>query len=748
MLTKTMSNRTSCPKRQVSMSRGVRSCVVIGLCISAALSMLSVALPEQVRAAEQRRSRIIFLFDNSRSMYVGAPGGSGDPTKQSYKMARFLVRYLQSMAEAARYEVGAANFATRVDDEWIISPLRPVEAWSETDILQIKPYPCPADDDPRKGIKGQDPCYGTFRSSAINWAVDQLMGCQDDAESACQIIMFTDDKTREDNSESEDDLKVALQSIPAFIDFRVVLFPDDLTDSGTKSAWHQWSLETRSAGDKALVQQPILNTDIGTAVERHRQLIDLVLLEESRDGEMMFELPSSFPSLVSWSAPNVDMVEVSLVSTTSTLVETFTPHPDFRAGAKRVWYSPKFYNLGATFHIDAAPGNEVAVLRIITHTVPIEVEVVFWPDPPEVIQPLEIRALVRAGSKVLADPDRLLVTARLDPKGEKITMRPNQSSGVWAGTVPPLMRGGSFELNVEVTPVGWHSDKIKQPPRRSIHLKDPSWSVELFVDPETALADQMRSFEVVIKLDGEQVFFASETKVSARLRETREAIPLLPLNGTWRGKHQVNKTQDVVVAVCLSNGEVLSSTRKVEVVERPLARVQELPHGIRFWDFLSYHILPTQIISATVFVSPTYTTLPNIYVQEEGRAKRLGLQQLGNGRYQFQIERPEHFNTLQLFSDNAVLTGDIVFEGRWLLWSRPILLAVLLLLVVVIVGRFVKNRQETDRWIKEAVSGNEKALLNLSRVFSVRKPSIRQKLAEELTPYLAEEVRRRNDERA
>ncbi len=722
-------------------SRGSKWRPISNMCLALAVaSLLVVALDSVVRAGEAPRRQIIFLFDNSRSMYVGTEEGSGDPNGQAHKMARLMVRYLQSMVTDGRYEIGAANFSSSTEDYAsdyrVLMPIKSAEAWSEYDIAQLQPLSCPGTDDPRKGVSGRDPCLGTFRSSAIGWAEGQLESCpMNDDQMSCLVVMFTDDQTVESYSETQDEIRQTLQRLPGNIDFHIVVFPEDDAEN---IIWDTWSTEDRLVADTSLVQTPVINTDVGSTTDIYRQMIDVLAISGSSARDIILDLPSQKRSLARWYAPNVNLVEMDLISSASMLSETYETKPDIWAGNKRLWYLPEVTDLNAAFEGNRTTDlYDVAVLRILTHTMPVDTEVVFWPERPQAGQPISIRALVHAGARLLFDTDQLTLTAQLLPDGPQANMRPDPDSGLWTGILAAPRRSGDFELEVRVTALAGLASEHSQTVTRSLRLEGSQWNTVLVVDPPIGLAGQIRSFELVATLNGQFANLPPGTAVKARFSETGEEVVFHNEYGNWRAKHPVNRTQNVVAVVQIGGLDEFTSAVRAVVADLPLARIDVSGSsrvlGVPF-------PVPGESISITVGISSAYEITPVLYASHgRGPSEVLALEKVDHQRYVGHVTRPWDFSGVKITSDNVQLVGKTAIRGEMLILVTALLVLGVAVFIMVVLRLKMRDRDRTLDALDKTIRGDPNVLADLIRTHTVHDDKVRMELSRVLARYIAKQ---------
>lgn len=705
---------------------------IANTCLAFAVgSLLVTVLYSVVSAEEPPRRKIIFLFDNSRSMYIGGDNGSGDPHGQAHRMARLLVRYLQSMANDGKYAIGAANFSSSIDDYAydyrVLMPLKPVEAWSEYDIAQLQPLSCPGADDPRKGVSGRDPCLGTYRSSAIGWAQGELASCPANKdELSCLIVMFTDDQTVETNSETQDNIRQTLQRLPADIDFHIVVFPED---GVSDTVWHQWSNEDRASGEKSLVETPVINTDIGPTTDIYRQLIEMLVVSRTSADATILDLPTPLLPLSRWNAPNVNLVEMDLISSVSVLSETYAIAPDIRVGSKRLWTLPEATEVNAGFETNPTMGmSDVAVLRILTHTAPIQADVAIWPTHPKSSEPIEVRAMVHAGAEIITDSDKLAVVAHINETEAEFEMQPDPSSGFWVATIPAAMRSGELEINVDLVPKGWSMSEGSAISRVTARIRNDEWKAELYVDPITGIEGQLRQLELVIKAGEEIVDVSSRAVVSATLRESGQTVSLNSHNGTWRTTLPITVTQNVDAIVFIEGIDPLQAHSKVYVSQAAIGRVIQSS-----WSTFPFIPFPGESIEVQVVISTSQPVPSFLYARSgEDMPKLLPLAQTNEGYFVATVPRPWGFGHVELYSDSVRLYGDTTVKGALFVLLIYVLIIVSLFIVVQFIRWQKSDHVKTVKNLNLAVQGNTAGLDSLIETYTVRDDTVVTELAGQL----------------
>ncbi len=694
--------------------------------------LLFGVLVMSVDAGDQTPHRIILLFDHSRSMQIGNKDGTGDPYGDAHKLARFLVRYLQATTAPGVVEIGAANFSYQTEDiaspYKVLVPLKPLEDWSDFDIAQIRPAPCPGEGNPLKSMPGKDPCYGTFRSSALSWGEGQLGECTSETAGSCQVVMFTDDLVEEDASETQDQLEESISSLPEGVDLRIVVFP---TDGISKTVWHEWTMQQRKDSQKPLVLRPVIDVDADQPEDVYRKLIGYLPVLEAQHFNFL-PLPTGEQLIGEWSAPNVGLVELDVIASDPAIGESFNYSPDFQFGSRRIWYNPQVYELRGAFaaHGDGSAGQlpNVVAVRILTRTMPIRVESTIWPEQAKMTEPIEVRAIVHAGARIITDTERLALMARIAGTQADIEMQPNPSSGFWVATIPAAMKGGEFDVSIDLVPKGWSLSEASTASAVTAFVSNEEWKVDLYVDPITGIEGQIRQLEVVVRLGDEIVDLSSQAVVSATLLETGQTVSLSSRNGTWRTTLPITATQNVDAVVLIEGFDPLRAHSKIFVSQAAIGQV--IQSSSRTFPFVP---LPGEPIEVQVVISTSQPVHPFLYVRKgDNLPTLLPLAEISESHFVATVPRPWSLKDTELYSDSVRLYGDTTVKGALFVLMIYILIIALVFIVAWITRRQKGDYAKTVRALNQAVQGDKKGLEDLIETYTVHDDQVRTELAGQL----------------
>ena len=449
--------------------------VVVPLVLSAILtgSLRVYAQSERTTGGIQPAHCVVILIDNSRSL---AAPGLGIIAQQNMQAATALVRFLLKYARsflADDVAIGANFFGYTTTTQAF--PIQMAGRWSEGDIDNMKAFSCSDE-----GQQQDDPCYGTKRIDAMNWAVQQISSCPARyGVGRSQILLLTDSVFETDNR--VDTVAATRRYLASEISIPVL--PILLSPNADSSVWDGWA-------DEGIVARPVSMPDYldsDNAGQLYLNVLDQlqwvtpgttvqILLGKDQDYSravndgMLFDLTP-------------DLYTITLDTVVSTgITLSLTGNPTRQTDARYQWNPPFSSSIAIS-----AEGKGIVAYRFTTETVQLNAQFGVEPSTDEDPLTYVITASIAALGRTIP-PEWLEVDIGVINHEDTSVLPFRQQIGfdetdkLWRGEID-FRRAGNYTLTLELRPIPpWQPDIPPFAPL-VVSVKDESWEYEIQLEP-------------------------------------------------------------------------------------------------------------------------------------------------------------------------------------------------------------------------------------------------------------------------